>query len=147
MLNCGAAPVLMLDPSLAAEVPAQGANAAPEGPTLPEATRALALSLRGTPALHSIDLIDARERSESDAYIDTAIAASTAVLTSVDGGEKDPLAPETIADLALRASAASVSTAANVALLRQGADGLGSLDMAALWVREQGGGVVFTLRF
>ena len=147
MLNCGAAPVLMLDPSFVTEAATQSANAAAEGPAAPEAAIALELSLRGTPDLHRNDPIDARERSESDAYVDTAIAASAAVLTSVDGGEKDPLAPETMADLALRASAASVSTAANVALVRQGADGLGSLDMAAVWVPEQGGGVVFTLRF
>ena len=137
----------MLDPSLAAQTPTQSANAAPEGPSVPEAAVALEMSLRGTPNVHRGEQVEARERSESDAYIDTAIAASAAVLTGVDGGEKDPLAPETMADLALRASAASVSTAANVALLRQGADGLGSLDMAALWVPDQGGGVVFTLRF
>ena len=86
-----------------------------------------------------------RPRRESDAYVETAVAASAAVVSSVDGGKKDPMSAETVTDLAIRASAASLSTATNVALVRTG--GEASVDLGALWVPRQGAGMVVTPRF
>ena len=116
------------------------------GPTTGPTTGTASSSLR-LPAHQLSGDQGARPRQESDAYVETAVAATAAVLTSVDGGDKDLLAPATIADLALRATAAGASTATNVALIRVDRPAFETVDLAAIYIPDEGGGVVLTLRF
>lgn len=108
-----------------------------EGPEAPAAS--------STPVPAPLDPpTEAAARRPLDAYVDTGVAASAAVVSSMDGGERSPLDPRTVMELSLRAAAAASSTAVNVWLIRHDVER--SVDLAAV-VAPAGGGVVVTTRF
>lgn len=126
-------------PSLLAALLFAGLATELEGPELP------ATSLARWPEASISAPPGPRMRRERDAYFDTAIAASVALLSSVDGGQRDLMDPQTLTELGTRATTSLLSTVANVSMIRSGFT-RSTLDLAARVV-PRGGALVLTLRF